>query len=112
MKLFNSLPKIIRTWKGTPLSFKNLLDKFLQQIPDQPDVTGDKPGGRTVTGDCSNSITDWLRVLKLNDDDLPDDEEAFTDDAMMIPTVISEDSIILNIVSTSTMGSGLSPGHS
>ena len=107
VKLFNSLPKYIRTWKGTPLSFKDTLDKFLQLIPDQPDVTGDKPGGRTVTGDCSNSVTDWLRVLKLNDDDCKDDEDKTT-----IPTGESDDSINLNIVCTSIMGSGLNPDHS
>ena len=35
-KLFNSLPRSIRNFDGPVDRFKNLLDNFLHNIPDQP----------------------------------------------------------------------------
>ena len=38
-KLFNGLPKTIREFDGSVDSFKNRLDGFLSQIPDEPSLT-------------------------------------------------------------------------
>ena len=54
-------------WSGTKESFKNLLDKYLENIPDQPEVNNMIPGGRTMLGYASNSIPDWIRILELDD---------------------------------------------
>ena len=108
--LFNSLPKYLRIWKGTPQSFKNKLDLFLQNIPDQPEVNRDKPGGKTINGDPSNSIADWIRVLQLNDDGCDEAKTIRDDDKTTIPADC-EACITCNISCTSLKGSGLNPGH-
>ena len=72
VRIYNSLPEYIRTWTGTKEGFKNILDKYLELIPDQPEQYLMKPGGKTVNGDCSNSIADWSRVLDL---EVPIDDE-------------------------------------
>ena len=43
-----------------------MLDRYLSNIPDQPEYPGMLPGGRTVCGNHSNSIADWTRVLKID----------------------------------------------
>ena len=109
VRLFNSLPKNIRTFKGSKEAFKNILDTFLSNIPDQPETTQDKPGGRTLLGDSSNSIPDWIRVLGLqcdDDDDILDDE----DDEIDGPADDGGDASFINVCA-SISGPGLSPGH-
>ena len=66
VRVFNSLPDEFKTFKGSKDSAKNLLDKFLQFIPDQPEHPGMVPGGRTAYGKPSNSISDWTRVLNVD----------------------------------------------
>ena len=94
-------------FKGTPNSFKNTLDNFLSNIPDQPEVDTIKPGGRTLTGDCSNCIADWVRVLHLHDEY----DESFDKGRTRISTddegrktisinIVSEENIDSNIVPT------------
>ena len=63
MQLFNTLPEVLKTFKGKPASFKEHLDRYLSMIPDKPDTGDLVPGGRTADGSPSNSIQDWLRVL-------------------------------------------------
>ena len=67
--LFNCLPMHLRDFKGSLDSFKKGLDKFLAQVPDQPNGWGpETPGAYTlVDGSPSNSIRDWVRVLHLSD---------------------------------------------
>ena len=108
VKLFNCLPHKIRTFTGSKLAFKNILDQFLCMIPDQPETSSDKPGGRTLTGDSSNSIVDWLRVLDIQQDDDPDDEVCDDDDGPLNDGGIASSIFMC----TSQMGPGLSPGHS
>ena len=56
MRIFTSLPDIIKKYKGTKKGMNNLLDRYLEQIPDQPEYTEMVPGGKTLHGKCSNSI--------------------------------------------------------
>ena len=69
-------------WKGLVNTFKNLLDKFLEKIPDQPQVNDQKPRGMTVNGYPSNSIPDWVRILSIEDinDDHDDADDDLDDD--------------------------------
>ena len=60
-KLFNALPKFLRNHEGSVESFKHALDKFLEEIPDQPRMTGFEPFGTDTNGAPSNSLTDILR---------------------------------------------------
>ena len=108
VSLYNSLPEYLRVWKGTFQTFKNKLDQFLVNIPDQPQTNGDKPGGRTVNGDCSNAINDWMRVLK---DDVFDDNKMTSHISKTTIPTNSDVSTPSNICSTYLKGSGLSPGH-
>ena len=63
-KLFNSLPKEIRSFttdgENKVLSFKNNLDQYLQFIPDQPHVQG----LQSRRGASSNSIIDQIVYRK------------------------------------------------
>ena len=75
VRLFNNLPIPLRTFKGTLLSFKNNLDKYLDLCPDQPATETLTPGAKNVYGVPSNSLIDWMRVLGLNTTDLTDHME-------------------------------------
>ena len=68
IRLYNSLPEYLRYFSGSKEAFKNLLDKYLEHIPDQPEIDGLTPGGKDLYGRASNSIADWPRFLELNDD--------------------------------------------
>ena len=61
--IFNSLPEEIMRHKGSPESFKKILDEYLTGLPDQPEVGGLIPGARTLSGIPSNSILDWPRYI-------------------------------------------------
>ena len=87
------------------------LESLEVKILDQPERLNDKPGGRTIFGDASNSITDWLRVLNLqkdddNYDDCFRDDDRDDDDCPSIVGISSN-----NNMCTSWMGPGLSQGH-
>ena len=89
------------------------MDKFLEAIPDQPEVGHDKPGGRTLVGERSNSIPDWIKTLGL--DDLQDD--LLTKSVIMSQTVPvrngeHDDNYVSNSSILIHMGSGHSPDHS
>ena len=43
------------------------LVKYIEYIPDQPEVDGLIPGGLDLYKKASNSITDWPRILGLQD---------------------------------------------
>ena len=66
VRLFNNLPIPLRTFKGTILSFKQNLDKYLELCPDQPATETLTPGAKNVYGRPSNSLIDWMRILGLN----------------------------------------------
>ena len=68
IRLFNSLPTEIRLFSGSKEAFKNLLDKYLELIPDQPEVDGMIPGGFDLYRKASNSIADWPNILGIRDD--------------------------------------------
>ena len=57
--LFNVLPKSIRDIKGVSVDvFKNKLDSFLRQVPDEPQITGYTVNRRAD----SNSIMDMIKI--------------------------------------------------
>ena len=61
-RLFNCLPREIRDLTGiTTEAFKRRLDKFLENIPDEPPV----PHGPTSRGAASNSIIDQLQYVRF-----------------------------------------------
>ena len=112
VRLFNSIPISLRKWTGTKETFKNMLDKFLENIPDQPEIEGYIPGGKTLNGEASNSIADWTRILGL--EDMEDDLEIEIDgNNQTIPELIErDDNSIMNSNIVISMGSGHSPDHS
>ena len=61
-RIFNSLPQYIRdTTKCDTNLFKAQLDKYLEQVPDQPLIPG-----YTAYRQCeSNSLIDWSRNAQL-----------------------------------------------
>ena len=66
--LFNSLPHNIRAWTGSKECFKKKLDEFLTNIPDHPYAPGLVPEPVcSITCKNSNSITDWVRYLKIGE---------------------------------------------
>ena len=83
-----------------------MVDSFLCKIPDQPETSSDKPGGRTLLGECSNSIPDWLQVTEIDD---PDDGVCH-DDTDDDPSFSGGGTSLVNVLSSS-LGSGLSPDH-
>ena len=66
-KLFNSLPKYLRNISKVKVEeFKEKLDKYLQQIPDEPNVESLTPSACDMfTAAPSNSIVDQSRTNKL-----------------------------------------------
>ena len=62
-QLFNAVPKSVRdTTKVTVEEFKEKLDRFLQKVPDEPNVDGLTPGAcNQWTAAPSNSILDQVR---------------------------------------------------
>ena len=77
--IFNMLLAYIRNFIGTLEEFKNALDKFLENIPDNPAISGlypDPVSRANVTSiRNSNSLTDWILHLGLRERrlDIPDD---------------------------------------
>ena len=49
------------------MGFKNLLDEWLQRVPDIPRVLGFEPSARNYKGNPSNSIRDWVKLTDYSD---------------------------------------------
>ena len=96
----------MRSFKGTPNTLKNKLDSFLELIPDQPEVDSIKSGARTLYGDSSNHIVDWVRCLHLIDlefnDELTDEGRTMNsnDGRKTISAMNSEDRCLCKGVRT------------
>ena len=70
VRLFNAVPRKIREYSGSYLGFKNLIDIWLNEIPDFPRDIGNEPEARDRGGKPSNSIKDWMKSPKfVNYDD-------------------------------------------
>ena len=67
VRIFNSLPESIKKWSGTQDSFKEMLDRFLEKIPDNPITETLIPEARDIYRHPSNSIPDWVRKLSGSD---------------------------------------------
>ena len=64
LRLFNSLPKIVRNFVGPTDRFKLLLDLYLDSILDQPNGKNHVYAGSTNwLGKLSISIKDWRKTL-------------------------------------------------
>ena len=68
IQIFNSLPQEIILFTGSKEAFKEKLDKYLDLIPDQPEVDGLTPGGLDLYKKASNSIADWPRIQGIHED--------------------------------------------
>ena len=67
VQIFNMLPVEIRTFQGTLEGFKSLLDSYISQCPDQPLMEVLKPQAKDIFGNPSNSLIDWMRIVKFID---------------------------------------------
>ena len=67
VRIFNMLPVEIRTFQGTLEGFKSLLDSYISQCPDQPSTEVLKPQAKDIFGNPSNSLIDWMRIVKFID---------------------------------------------
>ena len=64
-RLFNAIPKNIRNMAGSMEDFKELLDKYLQTIPDEPKVESYIPSAcDQITSKPSNSII-WQAKARI-----------------------------------------------
>ena len=65
-RMFNLLPEEVRCFNGSVDGFKHLLDKFLSNVPDQPQDIGLNPAP-VCKETCrnSNSILDWVPYLGI-----------------------------------------------
>ena len=62
-RLFNSLPKKLRSMRQSQDDFKASLDQFLATVPDQTRMGGPVPGATDqLTGRQSNSLLAWGRT--------------------------------------------------
>ena len=65
-QLFNCLPTYLKnTTKCSVEEFKLKLDKFLEKVPDEPNVKGLTPGGMTAEARASNSILDQIKRVQM-----------------------------------------------
>ena len=65
-RLFNSLPAKVRNISNCSIDdFKMALDKYLETVPDEPNMTGLTPGGCTAEAGASNSLLDQAKRSKL-----------------------------------------------
>lgn len=55
----------VRNSKTSLEEFKLVLDQFLMEIPDHPRVPGLAPEALDMSGQQSNSIAAWTRLLQL-----------------------------------------------
>ena len=60
-RMYNALPKVLRSLDHTFESFKGILDLFLEVVPDRPVLAGYVTGNLAPNGYRSNSLLDWLR---------------------------------------------------
>ena len=64
-RLFNSLPKEIRNLTKIPVEdFKEHLDNYLSQVPDEPKVSGLIPSCLTSEARPTNSLVHWIPHLQ------------------------------------------------
>ena len=62
--LFNAIPKKIINLRGIGVDeFKEHLDTYLKEIPDQPKVAGMTPTAMTTTAVPSNSLLQWIPLV-------------------------------------------------
>ena len=95
-------------WTGIKDGFKNIVDTFLTTIPDQPETSDCKPGGKILLGEASNSVPDWMRVLSLEDEDDDDNGDDVCHDDID-DHVLDDDGRTSTVnAPTSLLGSGLS----
>ena len=66
-KLFNSLPYVLRNFTGEFSEFKNLFDKYINDIPDCPVLPGYITHNLDLNSYMSNSLIDWNRNLNNSD---------------------------------------------
>ena len=67
MTLFNSLLRYVSGVKDDIKTFKISLDNYLAMFPDQQVIPGSTPEASDVYGKSSNSILDWARIYRIND---------------------------------------------
>ena len=72
-RLWNCLPKNVRNFKGNQDDFKQILDQFLAEVPDEPKADSLIPGAvDQVNGKQTNTLIYQVarRTAQWKDDDL------------------------------------------
>ena len=59
------LPAVLRNLECTLDRFKTLLDRFLEEIPDQPNGANYTSQAQNINHKPSNSVRDWIKCLRL-----------------------------------------------
>ena len=62
-RIFNSMPRIIREYKGDFKGFKTMVDSFLVEVPDCPVIDGYTSHNLDENSKPSNSLIHWNRNL-------------------------------------------------
>ena len=62
-RIFNSLPDHLRSFEGSPMALKGMLDMVLQGIPDTPLSDTRVSFATDDLGAQTNGLHHWLRVL-------------------------------------------------
>ena len=66
-QLFNSIPAYVRNMTKCSIDeFKMKLDKFLESIPDEPNMRGLTPGACNMEARASNSLVDQVRRVQMD----------------------------------------------
>ena len=65
-KLWNCLPKNVRNFKGNQDEFKQILDHFLNKVPDEPKADGLIPGAIDVVNGRQTPILETNKQTKFS----------------------------------------------
>ena len=66
-RLFNSLPRYVRDFRGNSSEFKVIINELLRKIPDQPMIDGLYPEPcHPHSASPTNNVSQWIQYLGLS----------------------------------------------